>query len=215
MNAWESDGAARRTLISRGLHLGFIRYQHFLLLELSFVTGLTAMKNKLLDQASHWGNKASDALSSAASKAGAFVQEHKPDDQEIAQAKAWVKNAATATAEEATRMGKEVIQSEMARDAAKGAAVGAAIAVPVPLVGPVFGGLVGAGIGVYANLTRSRPAAPPVIPAAAPQPTTVIEMATPARDVPAELRKLHDLLKEGILTQEEFDAQKKKVLGSL
>ena len=113
------------------------------------------------------------------------------------------------------RVWAKVLQSEMARDAAKGAAVGAAIAVPVPLVGSVFGGLVGAGIGVYANLTRSRPAAPPVIPAAAPQPTTVIEMVTPARDVPAELRKLHDLLKEGILTQEEFDVQKARVLGSL
>ena len=171
------------------------------------------MKNRFLDQASQWGNKASEALSSAASKAGAFVQEHKPDDQEIAQAKSWVKNAASVTAEEATRMGKEVIQSEMARDAVKGAAVGAAIAVPVPLVGPVLGGVVGAGIGVYANLTRSRPAAPPVIPAAAPQPTTVVEMVTPAKDMYAELLKLDDLLKKGILTQDEFDAQKKKVLG--
>ena len=172
------------------------------------------MKNKFLDQASQWGNKASDALSSAASKAGAFVQEHKPDDQEIAQAKAWVKNAAAVTAEEATRMGKEVMQSEMARDAAKGAAVGAAIAVPVPLVGPVFGGLVGAGIGVYVNLTRSRSAPPPVLPAAAPQPTTVIEVVAPSKDVYAELLKLDDLLKKGILTQEEFDAQKAKVLGN-
>lgn len=171
------------------------------------------MKAKFLDRASHLGNKASDALTSAADKAGAFVQEHKPNDQEIAQAKAWVKNAASVTAEEATRMGKEVLQSEMARDAAKGAAVGAAIAVPVPFLGPMFGGLVGTGIGVYANLTRSRPAAPPVIPAAAPQPPTVIEVVAPSKDVYAELLKLDDLLKKGILTQEEFDMQKRKVLS--
>jgi len=28
-----------------------------------------------------------------------------------------------------------------------------------------------------------------------------------------EIRKLHDLLKEGIITQEEFDLQKKKIIS--
>ena len=36
-------------------------------------------------------------MSSAAGKAGALLQENKPDDQDIAQAKAWVKNAVTVT----------------------------------------------------------------------------------------------------------------------
>ena len=173
------------------------------------------MKNRFLDQASQWGNKASDALSSAASKAGAFVQEHKPDDQEIAQAKAWVKNAAAVTAEEATRVGKEAMKSDMAKDMAKGAAAGAVIAVPVPFVGPAVGAVVGAGFGVFANLTRSNTVVPQYLPpsTAVPQPTTVIEVVAPSKDVYAELRKLDDLLKKGILTQEEFDAQKKKVLA--
>jgi len=94
------------------------------------------MKSKLFDMASQFGSKAGEALSSAAAKANTFVQEHKPDEQQMDQAKAWVKKAATDTAVEATRMGKEVMHSDLAKDAAKGAAVGA-------------------GIGVYANLTRS------------------------------------------------------------
>lgn len=171
------------------------------------------MKNKYLDQARHWGNKASDAMSTAASKAGAFVQEHKPDDQEIAQAKAWVKNAASVTAEEATRMGKEAMKSDMAKDMAKGAAAGAVIAVPVPFVGPAFGAVVGAGFGVFANLTRSNTVVPQYLPPAAPPPTTVIEVVAPAKDMYAELLKLDDLLKKGVLTQEEFDSEKKKVLS--
>ncbi len=35
----------------------------------------------------------------------------------------------------------------------------------------------------------------------------------PQIDLAAELEKLHGLVKKGILTQEEFDAQKKKILG--
>ena len=93
------------------------------------------MKSKLFDMASQLGSKAGEALSSAAAKANTFVQEHKPDEQQMDQAKAWARKAATDTAVEATRMGKEVMHSDLAKDAAKGAAVGAVIAVPVPIVG--------------------------------------------------------------------------------
>ncbi len=37
--------------------------------------------------------------------------------------------------------------------------------------------------------------------------------AAPARDVTAELQKLADLHKSGVLTDEEFSAAKKKLLG--
>ncbi len=171
------------------------------------------MSNKFIGQVRQLSHRAGDAVSTAADKASTFVQENKPNDQEIAEAKAWVKSTANATAQEAVRLGKEVMQSELAKDAARGAAVGAVIAVPVPLIGPAVGATLGAGVGMYLNLTGSKSAATSALPAAEPQANTVIEMVTPARDVPAELRKLHDLLKEGILTQEEFDAQKKKVLG--
>ena len=173
------------------------------------------MNSKLFDMASQLGSKAGEALSSAAAKANTFVQEHKPDEQQMDQAKAWVKKAATDTAVEATRMGKEVIRSDLAKDAAKGAAVGAVIAVPVPIVGPAIGAVVGAGIGVYANLTRSTPTIQQAVNHLAPPHSQGAQVAPPAtvKDVYAELLKLDDLLKKGILTQVEFDAQKAKVLG--
>ena len=64
-------------------------------------------------------------------------------------------------------------------------------------------------------MTRSNTVVPQYLPpsTAVPQPTTVIEVVAPSKDVYAELLKLDDLLKKGILTQEEFDAQKKKVLA--
>ena len=37
--------------------------------------------------------------------------------------------------------------------------------------------------------------------------------AAPAKDVTAELQKLADLHKSGVLTDEEFSAAKKKLLG--
>ncbi|MDO8777983.1 MAG: SHOCT domain-containing protein [Burkholderiaceae bacterium] len=161
------------------------------------------MKNKLFDMASRLSDKAS-----------ALLQEHKPNEQVMVQAKAWVKNAATVTAESAIRLGKDAMKSDLAKDAAKGAALGAAIAVPVPLIGPAFGAVVGAGIGVYANLTRSNQNAPQSLQSAPVHQAPVIDVvAAPPKDVFAELLKLDDLLKKGILTQAEFDAQKTKVLN--
>lgn len=175
------------------------------------------MKGKLFDMASHLGNKAGEALSSAATKANLFVQEHKPDEQQMDQARAWVKKAAADTALEATRLGKEAMRSDLAKDAAKGAAAGAVVAVPVPFVGPVVGAMVGAGFGVYTNLTRPAGVSPRTAnDLAAPQAQVVQTVpAMPTKDLYAELLKLDDLLKKGILTQEEFDVQKAKVLGGV
>jgi len=174
------------------------------------------MKSKLFDLASKFGSKAGVALVSATTKATTFVQEHKPDEQQVGQAKAWVKKAATDTAVEATRIGKEVVRSDLAKDAAKGAAVGAAIAVPVPVFGPAIGAVVGAGIGVFVNLTRTAPTTQKSVDEPAPPNSQTDQLAptAPVKDVYVELVKLDDLLKKGILTQAEFDAQKAKVLGS-
>lgn len=171
------------------------------------------MKNKLFGMASRFGSKVGDAVSNAATQTSALVQEHKPDAQDIEQAKAWAKRAASATAVEASRLGKEMINSDFAKDAAKGAAVGAVIAVPVPLIGPVIGAVVGAGIGTYANLTRPKIHAPQVLPFSAQPQATVIEMITSPKDMYAELLKLNDLLKKDILTQAEFDVQKVRLLN--
>lgn len=161
------------------------------------------MKNKLLAMASQLGEKAS-----------ALVQEHKPTEQEMAQIKAWTKDAATATAEGAVRLGKDAMKSNLAKDAGKGAAVGAVIALPVPIIGPALGAVVGAGIGVYAHLTRSKRPTPPSIQSGPIHQAPIIDVvATPPKDVYAELLKLDDLLKKKILTQAEFDQQKTKLLN--
>ena len=131
------------------------------------------------------------------------------------QAKAWIKKTANDTAVEATRMGKEAMSSDLAKAMAKGAAAGAVIAVPVPLFGPALGAVVGAGIGAYANMTRSKTDVQPQVEIAEHPQVQVIEMvaAKPPKDVYAELLMLDDLLKKGILTQSEFDAQKVTVLS--
>ncbi len=175
------------------------------------------MKRKLFDMASELGSKAGVALSSAATKANAFVQEHRPDEEQRDHAMAWVKKAATDTAVEATRMGKEVMSSDLVKDAAKGAAAGAVLAVPVPFVGPAVGAMVGASFGVYTNLTRppssaGKPANELVQTQSHVAPAAPV---APVKDVYAELLKLDDLLKKGILTPAEFEAQKAKVLGGL
>ena len=171
------------------------------------------MKNKLFGIASRFGSKVGDTVSSAATQASALVQEHKPDAQDIEQAKAWVKKTASATAAEASRLGKDMLKSDLAKDAAKGAAVGAVIAVPVPLIGPLLGAVVGACIGTYANLTRPKIYAPKVLPSIVQPQATVIDAVAAPKDMYAELLKLDDLLKKGILTQAEFDAEKTKLLN--
>lgn len=163
------------------------------------------MKNKLFNMASQWGCKAGDALSNAAVRAAAMTQDHQPDAQAMALAKARLQRMAAATVVEV----KDALKSDLARDAAKGAAIGAVVGVPVPVLGPMMGAVVGAGVGAYANLTRTKADAPE---SGAQAPTGAD--AAPASGMYAELLQLDDLLKKGILTQEEFDEQKARVLDS-
>lgn len=116
----------------------------------------------------------------------------------------WSKEAAATAADEAGRIGKEVARSDMVKDAATGAALGAAIAVPIPIIGPAVGAVVGAGLGMYKN--AKSPAKPVQAKA-----ESRLEH-TPA-DLYDELLKLDELHKKGILTDEEFAIQKKKVLN--
>ena len=164
------------------------------------------MSNSWKDAAVRAGNKAGGIVSSAMTKAGELGQHLKPEVQDVQQATDWVKKAASTTATEASRLGKEAMKSDMAKDAAAFAAIGAAVAVPVPVVGPVFGAVVGAAIGVYKNLgkTVSAKLAPTSPPPA---------QQVPAKDLYAELTKLDDLRQCGILTTDEFEMQKKKLLG--
>ena len=102
--------------------------------------------------------KASAVVASAANTVAMEVGDLNGDgkidaeDFKIAMNKA--KGIAAATVDEAAKLGKEALQSDMAKDAAAGAAVGAAVAIPIPLVGPAAGAAVGAGLGLYKNITK-------------------------------------------------------------
>lgn len=78
----------------------------------------------------------------------------KIDEKDLKIAAKKTKQLASSVAGEAAKFGKEVLKSELVKDAAAGAAVGAVVAIPVPIVGPATGAIVGAGLGVYKNLTK-------------------------------------------------------------
>ena len=174
------------------------------------------MKNRFLEMTHRLGNNAGDALSAATTQASRLMHECTPDAQGLEQTRAWARRAASSTAAQAVELGRQALASDFAKDAAKGAAIGAVAAVPVPLVGPMVGAIVGAGIGAFANLTRLKPPAQQALAAIAPplEAVTVIEMVASPKDLYARLRELDDLRQKGILTQQEFDAQKIRVLGS-
>jgi membrane protease subunit (stomatin/prohibitin family) len=163
------------------------------------------MKNKLFNIASQWGSKAGDVLSSAAVRAAAMTQDHQPDAQAMALAKERLQRMAAATVVEV----KDALKSNLAKDAAKGAAIGAVVAVPVPVIGPMMGAIVGAGVGAYANLTRAKTDA---AKSGAPTQAPASAEAAPATGMYAELLQLNELLQKGILTREEFEVQKARVL---
>ena len=144
--------------------------------------------------------KASSGSSKAMTVIGDLNGDGKVDkaDWDIARRRA--REVAGDMADEAARLGKAVMRADMTRDVATGAAVGAAVAIPVPIVGPATGAVVGAGVGLYKNLTksgdRSSPAAGPV----------------QAQDPIGDLARLDDLRQRGVLTDDEFQAQKRRLL---
>lgn len=96
----------------------------------------------------------------------------------------------------------EASKSKMAKDAAAGAAVGAVVAIPVPIIGPIAGSVIGAGVGVYKNVTGKG---------SNETPTEKIEIKKDI-DVYAEILKLGDLKEKELITEEEFNEQKKSLL---
>ena len=166
------------------------------------------MKDKL----SQMAFKAGQAASAAARKTADYVQTHKPTEQDLAQAKAMALKAGRAAADETMALGKEVAQSKTFKDAAKGAGVGAVAAIPIPLIGPAVGAVIGAGAGIYLG-SRSRPQAQPQALSPSPPQTVLIDVeAAPPKDLYAELLKLGELREKGLLTNEEFEVQKQKLL---
>jgi hypothetical protein len=156
-----------------------------------------------------------DKARSTASEWMASAKEKSPDGEDIKRAADYLVDAAEKTATEVGRLGKDAMKTTLAKDAAAGAAIGAVVAVPIPLVGPIAGAVVGAGLGVYKNITRG-PQQERSEALEHTQENPAIEVASqvvPSADKFEELSKLHDLKVKGVLTEDEFVAEKQKVLS--
>lgn len=156
----------------------------------------------MLDKLKSFAGKAKDAISSTAVLVGDLNGDGKVDEEDARIAAEWAKKTATSIGDEASRLGKEAMRSDLAKDAASGAAIGAVVAIPVPVIGPMAGAAIGAGLGVYKNFTKTGH----------PTPTVIDRMAT--KDVHAELLKLDDLRQKNIISEVEFETQKKKLLDA-
>lgn len=157
-----------------------------------------------------------EILHKAKEKAGQLSRDLHPEAADIKRSADAAIDTAGKVAGEIGRLGKDVLKSDMAKDAAAGAAIGAVIAVPVPLIGPMAGAVIGAGLGVYKNITRpsERRAERPVPESTLPPPSVIEVVATdqPGPDRFEELNRLHELKVNGVLTEEEFASEKKKIL---
>ena len=152
--------------------------------------------------------KAAEISSSVASKAGQVATvvgdlngDGKVDREDAKIARDHAADAIAVTADEAGKLAKSIARAPLAKDIATYAVVGAAIAIPLPLVGPAIGAAVGAGLGLWRNMTRSEALAPS-------QP----DSSSPPQDPISELERLHELKEKGAITDEEFSAQKRKLL---
>jgi hypothetical protein len=146
--------------------------------------------------------KAKDALSSTVVLVGDLNGDGKVNEQDARIAAEWTKKTATSIVDEVGRLGKEAMRSDLAKDAASGAAIGAVVAIPIPLIGPMAGAAIGAGLGVYKNFTKPS------------QPTSTVIDRVVMKDVHAELLKLDDLRQKNIISEVEFEIQKKKILDT-
>ena len=158
-----------------------------------------------------------DFLNKAKAKADQLSRDFQPEIAGVKRTSDYLVDAGGKFAGEVVRLGKDVLKSDMAKEAAAGAAVGAVIAVPVPIIGPIAGAVIGGSLGFYKNITRpSSIVALPAIAAPVTQQLPVIDVVAteqPVRDKFEELDKLFDLKVKGVLTDEEFLAEKTKILN--
>lgn len=156
-----------------------------------------------------------DLLNKAKDKVVDVASGLRPEAGDLKRAADFVVDTASKAATEINQLGKEAIKTDLAKDAAAGAAIGAVVAVPVPVIGPVAGAVFGAGLGVYKSIKhgpkQSRADLPPSEAPAAIA-VDVESKVVSAGDKFEELNKLHELKTKGILTEEEFAAEKKKIL---
>lgn len=116
-------------------------------------------------------------------------------------AKEAVTEAAYEVADQARQISKSQIAKDVASGAVIGAAIGAVVAGPIPWFDWPPGAMIGAGIGALMGFKRAWGSNP-----------QGYREATAPLDFHKEMTGLDDLRQKGILSQEEFDGQKKKLL---
>ncbi|MDO8834489.1 MAG: SHOCT domain-containing protein [Vicinamibacterales bacterium] len=158
----------------------------------------------MFDKLKSLARKAKDTVSSTAVLVGDLNGDGKVDEEDARIAAEWTKKTSSSLCDEVGKLGKGAIRSDLAKDAASGAAIGAVVAIPVPIIGPMVGAAIGAGLGVFKNFTKTN------------QPSPVVRdhASSVPKDVHAELLKLYDLMQKGIISEVEFEAQKKKILSA-
>ena len=143
---------------------------------------------------------AKDSVATIATALGDLNGDGKVDERDVQIAADWARKKASAATDEAGRLGKEAMRTDLVKDTAAGAAIGAVIAIPLPIVGPLAGAAVGAGVGAYKNFTRKGSA-------------TLAIPKVKGEDKHAALLKLSDLRDKDILSVSEFESEKQKILS--
>jgi hypothetical protein len=153
------------------------------------------MKEKLVNVA----RRARESGAAAAQRTSEFVKEHAPSREQVDKAKQVAVETGQVVGDSALEAGKEVVRSKTFRNATIGAVIGAVVAMPVPFVGPLIGSILGAAIGALLGGKAGENSGPRV--------------PAPPTDLYEELRKLDAAKREGLLTEAEFEKQKRKLLA--
>jgi hypothetical protein len=154
----------------------------------------------MFDKLKKLADKAKNVATTAAIQVGDLNGDGKVDEEDFRIAAEWAKKKANTIGDEASRLGKDALRSDMVKDVTATAAAGAAIAIPVPFIGPLAGATIGAGLGVYKNIVSKESS------------NNSRRHATEPKDMHTELLKLDDLRQKNIITEDEFETHKKIIL---
>jgi hypothetical protein len=186
----------------------------------SFTSRLRGAFDSALSQAQSAASSTMEMASSAVQKSTEYATrtaelvgdlngDGKVDEEDFKIAMAKGKAVMQSAADEVGVLAKGVVRSELVRDVTSAAAVGAVIAIPLPIVGSMAGAVVGGALGAYKNLTSPTSRRPEP---ALPEPN-VPNITAQDPDLYEKLIKFDDLRKKGILSDAEFEEQKKILLG--